>query len=60
MSLLKKMSAAVASLVVGHALAEGSQIGPVVDARQLEQNLEYMQIAVGRRCPVSWFWVARR
>jgi aldehyde dehydrogenase (NAD+) len=43
---VEKMSAAVSKLVVGHALGEGSQIGPVVDARQLEQNLEYMQIAV--------------
>jgi len=42
---VEKMSAAVSKLVVGHALGEGSQIGPVVDARQLEQNLEYMQIA---------------
>jgi len=43
---VERMSAAVSELVVGHALGEGSQIGPVVDARQLEQNLEYMQIAV--------------
>lgn len=43
---VEKMSAAVGKLVVGHALGEGSQIGPVVDARQLEQNLEYIQIAI--------------
>ncbi|MDA9687346.1 aldehyde dehydrogenase family protein [bacterium] len=43
---VEKMTAAVSKLVVGHALGEGSQIGPVVDARQLEQNLEYIQIAV--------------
>lgn len=43
---VERMTAAVSELVVGHALGEGSQIGPVVDARQLEQNLEYMQIAV--------------
>ena len=43
---IERMTAAVSELVVGHALGEGSQIGPVVDARQLEQNLEYMQIAV--------------
>ena len=43
---VEKMTAAVSGLVVGHALGEGSQIGPVVDARQLEQNLEYMQIAL--------------
>ncbi|MDC1210363.1 aldehyde dehydrogenase family protein [Porticoccaceae bacterium] len=42
---VEKLSAAVSQLVVGHALTEGAQIGPVVDARQLEQNLEYIQIA---------------
>ena len=42
---VEKLSAAVSNLVVGHALGEGSQIGPVVDARQLQQNLDYMQIA---------------
>jgi len=42
---VEKLSTAVGKLVVGHALGEGSQIGPVVDARQLAQNLEYMQIA---------------
>ena len=42
---VEKLSAAVSKLVVGHALGEGSQIGPVVDARQLQQNLDYMQIA---------------
>ena len=42
---VEKLSTAVGKLVVGHALGEGSQIGPVVDARQLAQNLEYMQFA---------------
>ena len=42
---VEKLSTAVGNLVVGHALGEGSQIGPVVDARQLAQNLEYLQIA---------------
>ncbi len=32
------------SLKVDHALAPGAQIGPVVDERQLEQNLRYLQI----------------
>lgn len=32
-------------LKVGHALHAGVQIGPVADARQLEQNLEYLQLA---------------
>jgi acyl-CoA reductase-like NAD-dependent aldehyde dehydrogenase len=42
---VEKLSAAVSQLVVGHALTEGAQIGPVVDARQLQQNLDFMQIA---------------
>jgi acyl-CoA reductase-like NAD-dependent aldehyde dehydrogenase len=42
---VEKLSAAVSNLVVGHALGEGSQIGPVVDARQLQQNLDFIQIA---------------
>lgn len=33
------------ALRVGHALDASSQIGPVVDARQLAKDLDYMQIA---------------
>ena len=32
-------------LVVGHALHDGTQIGPVVSAAQLEQNLGYVDVA---------------
>ncbi len=32
-------------LKVGNALERGTEMGPVVDSRQLEQNLEYVQIA---------------
>jgi alpha-ketoglutaric semialdehyde dehydrogenase len=32
-------------LVVGHALDKATQIGPVVDDRQLQQNLKYLKIA---------------
>ncbi|MDM0114522.1 aldehyde dehydrogenase family protein [Variovorax sp. J22R133] len=35
----------VATLKVGHALEHGIEMGPVVDAAQLEQNLAYVQIA---------------
>jgi aldehyde dehydrogenase (NAD+) len=35
---------AMARLRVGHALAEGTDIGPVVDRRQLDQDLDYLQI----------------
>ncbi|MGU7775786.1 aldehyde dehydrogenase family protein [Burkholderia sp. MR1-5-21] len=34
-----------AALVVGHALDKATQIGPVVDDRQLHQNLSYLKIA---------------
>ena len=33
------------NMVVGHALDEGTQIGPVVSAEQLEQNLENVELA---------------
>ncbi|QCP50306.1 aldehyde dehydrogenase family protein [Trinickia violacea] len=39
---LQQMAAA---LVVGHALDNATQIGPVVDGRQLQQNLSYLKIA---------------
>jgi len=32
-------------LVVGHPLKEGVHIGAVADARQMEQNLEYLELA---------------
>jgi len=41
-----RMKEGMAAFVVGHALTEGTQIGPVVDARQLQTDLEY--IALGR------------
>lgn len=39
------MQKAMSKLVVGHALEASSQIGPAVDARQLEQNLQYFKVA---------------
>ena len=42
---VEKMTAAMQQLVVGNALTAGTQIGPVVDDRQLQQNLNYIQIA---------------
>lgn len=37
-----KLSKAVGALKVGHALAEGTQVGPVVSARQLDANIGWM------------------
>jgi aldehyde dehydrogenase (NAD+) len=42
---VERMKNAMRKLVVGHALEPQTQIGPVVDARQLEQNLSYLQLA---------------
>jgi len=42
---VEKLVAAAKQMVVGHALAEGTQIGPVVSDGQLAANLEYMDIA---------------
>jgi acyl-CoA reductase-like NAD-dependent aldehyde dehydrogenase len=39
------VKAKLASLKIDHALKAGTDIGPVVDRRQLEQNLRYVDIA---------------
>lgn len=39
-----RLVAAAQALRVGHALAEGTEIGPVISARQLEANLRYIDI----------------
>ena len=47
---VEKMQERMAKLKVGEALAEGVTIGPVVDARQLQQNRDYMQLAKEEGC----------
>ena len=42
-ALLDRMTA----LKVGHALEEGTQLGPVADQSQLDQNQSYLEIGVG-------------
>ena len=42
---VEKMVTAMQKMVVGHALAEDSQVGPVVDASQYQQNLDYIKLA---------------
>jgi acyl-CoA reductase-like NAD-dependent aldehyde dehydrogenase len=39
------LSAKMLALKVGHALKAGTQLGPVVDERQLDQDLRYIEIA---------------
>ncbi|PHZ83443.1 aldehyde dehydrogenase family protein [Paremcibacter congregatus] len=41
-----RLTAEVEALTVGHALHEGTQIGPVVNETQLQQDLDYVDIAV--------------
>jgi aldehyde dehydrogenase (NAD+) len=45
---------AARALRVGHALAEGTQIGPVVDEAQLRQDLDYLAIGAGEGASVAW------
>ena len=42
---VNKMLAATKTLQVGHALEEGTQIGPVVSDTQLAENLDYVALA---------------
>ncbi len=49
-----KMSEGMKALKVGHALEEGTQMGPVVDAGQLEGNLAYLDLAREEGCTHVW------
>jgi aldehyde dehydrogenase (NAD+) len=40
-----RLVAAASAMKVGHALADGTQIGPVVSAGQLAENLQWMETA---------------
>lgn len=44
---VEKLVAAATALKVGHALEEGTQMGPIVSATQLKENLAYVEL--GRR-----------
>jgi aldehyde dehydrogenase (NAD+) len=47
---VEKMAEGIGALKVGHALEDGTQIGPVVDARQLQGNLDYVALAREEGC----------
>ena len=49
---LDKLTAAAADLVIGDPLDSKTQIGPVVDQGQLDQNLEYLALASTEGCDV--------
>jgi aldehyde dehydrogenase (NAD+) len=51
---VEKLSAGLRALKVGHALAEGTQMGPVVDAGQLDSNLAYLDLARSEGCTPVW------
>ena len=51
---VEKMTVGMQALKVGHALAEGTQIGPVVDAGQLDGNLAYLELAKSEGCTHVW------
>jgi aldehyde dehydrogenase (NAD+) len=48
------MVAAMRELRVGHALAEGTHIGPVVDETQLRQDLDYLAIGSEEGAELAW------
>lgn len=50
----EKLVAGMKELRVGHALAPDTKIGPVVDAKQLESNLNYMELAQSEGCEHVW------
>ena len=47
---IERMTAAIGRLKVDHALAEGTQVGPVVSAEQLSENLEWLATAAAEGC----------
>ena len=49
---LDKLTAAAADLVIGDPLDSKTQIGPVVDQSQLDQNIEYLALAATEGCDV--------
>ena len=51
---VEKLSAGLQALKVGHALAEDTQMGPVVDAGQLDSNLAYLDLAKSEGCTPVW------
>ena len=47
-----RMKLSTSALKVGHALEEGTQIGPAVSEKQLKSNLDYMSLARKEGCEV--------
>ncbi len=47
---VEKLTAALTGMTVDHALKEGTTMGPVVDARQLDANMAYVDLAKEEGC----------
>ncbi len=52
-ALVERMVARARALNVGHALEEGTQLGPVVSAAQLDANLRYVDLAKREGCALA-------
>ena len=50
---LEKFKAVAAALKVGNALDAATQVGPVVDQKQLDNNLSYVELAKSEGCDVT-------
>ena len=51
---VEKFITATQKMIVGHALEEGTQIGPVVSASQLQSNQNYLEIARKEGGEILW------
>jgi aldehyde dehydrogenase (NAD+) len=47
---VERLTDAIGKFVIGHALAEGTQIGPVASADQLASNMAYLKVAEQSGC----------
>ena len=51
---VEAMVGAMRRLRVGHALEEGTQVGPVVDEGQLKQDEDYLRIGLAEGAELAW------
>lgn len=50
---VERMVAGIEALRVGHALDEGTEVGPVISAEQLESNLAYIELGKQEGCELA-------
>ncbi|WP_420548104.1 aldehyde dehydrogenase family protein [Curvivirga sp.] len=51
---VERMLEATKAFKVGHALTEGTQLGPVASEAQLNANLDYMKLAAEEGCEIAY------